>query len=430
MTEVISTTEVYCHACQSSHPARHIRDKGKILGMVDCPVSPWQTTLSDHAELFLQFRRQAGFTPEFRPPAERPYYFHYLSVTEECNCQCPVCFTASTPGTSQNHLTPAAAEQIATTALKNGVHTVVFIGGEPTIHPQLYELIEIFRRAKLHVWIATNGLQIAQTPEMAARLKSAGVAKVCLQFDTFDQETHLAIRGHRQIAAKVNAARAISEAGLILGLVCTVTSHNLKELSSFCRTVLAGPHPPQTIAIQAAAQSGRLATDSDKQITREEIVTSLIDGAAIAGLSSSHFWPIPICRPLNIFVHPDCAANTVAVITASGTDPLGHFVDMEKLLTRVAQMPARISRWTKFRLLTYALLTSVRRAGLILLVKHCFARLRGAQGVRFCFIGTGAFLRRDFHDLGRIERCASGVLTSSHCDSMCSYYSRQPFTQT
>lgn len=428
MAEVINHTEVFCHACASPHPARQLLDNGKIIGIVDCPVAPWQTTLSEHADLFLQFRQQAHYDPDFQAP-ERPYYFHYLAITDDCNCQCPVCFTAASPQTRNVYLTLDEAEQVAGTALKNGVQTVVFIGGEPTIHPQLFELIAIFRQAKLQVWIATNGMEIARTPQLAAQLKSVGVSKVCLQFDTLDAATHLAIRGHQKIDAKIAAAQAISDAGLVLGLVCTVTSHNLEELPSFCRSVMDWPQPPRTIAIQAAAHAGRLTTDTNTQITREEIVAALIKGQAIAGLTASHFWPIPIFQPLNIFVHPDCAANTVVVITATGISPLSRYVDMERLLGLAQQSPEIPASRARTRHLFFMVLKSIRWQGVKLLINHFFARMRGRAGVRMTFIGTGAFLRPDFLDTARINRCASGVLTTSGCDSLCRFYSKKPFNQ-
>lgn len=428
MAELIGETEVLCPDCRTPHPARQLHEAGKIVGEVDCPVAPWRTTLSDNAELFLQFRRQAGYDPQFRAPAKRPYYFHYLSITDDCNCRCPVCFTAAGPGHHRTALSLDAAQQAAETARANGAKTVVFIGGEPTIHPQLFELIATFRRVGLKVWIASNGLRLAEEPELAGRLKQSGVDKICLQFDSFDSDTHQAIRGHQQIATKRDAAHAISTAGLTLGLVCTVTPHNLAELGAFCRTALAWPQPPTTIAIQAAAESGRLTTDNDAPICREQIVASLIDGDAVDGLAGHHFWPIPIVRPLNIFVHADCSANTVAVITPTATTPLSTYLDVDRLFALVGRLPADMARPVLATRLGLAFLACLRRPAPGLLLRHLWARLRGKPGIRLCFIGTGAFLRRDFHDLARIERCASGVIAGRHCDSMCRYFSQKPFT--
>ncbi|MCM2358685.1 MAG: radical SAM protein [Geobacteraceae bacterium] len=426
MSEPINHTEVFCPECRCPHPAREFLADGKIIGAVACPVNPWQTVLSDHGELFLQFRRQARFDPDYQAPEERPFFFHYLAITDDCNCRCPICFTAAGHHAENRHLSLDEAQRVAETAVRNGVRTVVFVGGEPTVHPQLLELTGIFRRAGIRVWIASNGLRIAQDPGLATRLKRAGAAKVCLQLDSFDEATHLVMRGHGRIKEKIAAARAIADAGLLLGLVCTVTSHNLAELPSFCRTVLSWPRPPHTIAIQGAAHAGRLGTDRDNCITREDIVTSLVAGEAIPGLSFAHFQPIPVLRAMDIHLHPDCAANTVAVITRDGSEPLSAYLDTDKLMDLAAANPVISGYGARMGLLLMGL-RCVRSSGWRLLARHCIERLKGGRGVRFCFIGTGAFLRRDYLDMARIRRCASGSLAADGCESLCKSYSRQPF---
>jgi uncharacterized radical SAM superfamily Fe-S cluster-containing enzyme len=424
MAELVNHTEVYCHGCRTTHPARQVRDGGSIVGEVDCPVHPWRTTLSDHAELFLQFRRQTGFEPEFRAPEDRSYFFNYVSITDDCNCRCPVCFAAAGSCPSNFYLSNDEAEAIAANAVRNRARSVNIIGGEPTVHPRLLDIVAVFRRHGLKVALATNGLIIGRQPALAKQLKDAGVYKVCLQFDSFDPETHRVIRGHGNIGEKLAAARATTAAGMSLGLVCTVTSHNLPELSSFCRTALSWPDPPQSIAFQGAAHTGRLMIDREKVITREAIVASLVDGEAVAGLTTDHFWSIPVFRPLSVFVHPDCSANTVAVFSKKGVVPLSRYVAMDRLVALASSVPDTTSVYRNYFHLLLMAVKTVRPEGIVLLVKHLLARMTGQKGVGFCFIGTGAFLRRDFIDMSRINRCGSSGLTAGGCESLCAFHGK------
>lgn len=426
MTEFINHTEVYCHTCRIPHPARQLVSDGKIIGEVNCPVTPWQTTLSRHAELFMQFRQRAGFDPALKPPEERSFFFNYVTITDDCNCRCPVCFAAAGSHDSNFYLSVEEAEEVAATAVKKGAQSVNIIGGEPTLHPQLLDIVGVFRRHYLKVAIATNGLLLARQPDLASQLKAAGVSKICLQFDSFNPEIHRAIRGHGFIEEKMAAASATTAAGMSLGLVCTVTSHNLPELSAFCRTALSWPDPPNSIAFQGAAHSGRLTIDQETFITKEDIVTSLADGEAVAGLSTAHFWSFPVFRPFNIFVHPDCSANTVVVISEKAIEPLSHYIDMNRLVHLAASSPADVFAQTKILQVLLILLRTVRAAVVSLAIKHLWAKITGKQGIRFCFIGTGAFLRRDFMDMSRIKRCGSSELTASGCESLCAYHGKRP----
>lgn len=328
------------------------------------------------------------------------------------------------------YLTHDEAQVMVQTALKNGARTIILVGGEPTLHPRLPELIRLFRRAKLRVWLATNGLRIAEEPEFALQLKKAGLDKVHLQFDSFDPTTHRTIRGHEDISAKLTAARCVTEAGLELGLICTVTSHNLAELSSICRQIFAWPKPPANVIFQGVAHTGRLAVDNETHITREAIITSLIDGQTIPGLTQADFWPFPMFRPLHVYVHADCAANAIAVISDRGIVPASVYVDMDKFLVLTAQSPVCRHPRTRRRYLVMLAIKCLRPEGWRLLLQHAWGRLWGKTGVRMVFIGAGAFIGRDFHDLARIQRCGSGGLTANGCESLCAFHGKTPCNGT
>lgn len=425
MAETIDSTEVLCHDCQCNHPARLVLDGSSVLGVIDCPQRPKQLLLSQDAELFMQLRRQSGVAPNFRAPEPRPFFFHHLSITDDCDCNCPVCFADSGSHRDNFYLSLAEAGALVQVARHNGARTVILVGGEPTLHPQLIELIRLLRAGKLRVWLATNGLRIAREPALAFQLKKAGLEKVSLQLDSFHPATHQIMRGHGKIADKLEAARLLAAAGLDLGLICTVTSHNLAEIPSYCRQVLSWQNLPSSVIFQGAAHTGRLTVDVERHITREEIIDSLVRGEAVPGLKTAHFWPIPLFRPLSVFVHPDCAANTVAVVSARGVEPVAAYADMDRFLRLATEARPSSSPGTRKRYLLEMALKSLRVKGWRLLGRHLLDRLQGKRGARIVVIGTGAFLRRDFHDLARVQRCGSGALSGDGCESLCSFHSRR-----
>lgn len=426
MPELINHTEVFCRDCQCHHQARLTVERGRVIGLIDCPDGPKECLLSENAELFLRLRRQADFDPAFRAPEPRPFFFHHLPVTDDCNCSCPVCFADSGPKETNFYLSLTRADELARVAREQGARVILLVGGEPTLHPQLPDLIKQLRRAKLRVWLATNGLRIARKPDLARKLKEAGLDKVTLQLDSFQPEAHQAIRGHGRIAEKVAAARLVAAAGLDLGLVCTVTSHNLAELSSYCREVFSWESLPSTVIFQGAAHVGRLAVDQQRYITREEIVASLVQGQAVPGLRYADFWPIPVFRPLSVYVHPDCAANTMAVVGEHEVEAASSYADVDRFLALASgSAPERRTR-ARSRHLVALGLKCLTANGWKLLCRHAWDRILGRRGAKVVFIGTGAFLRPDFQDLGRVQRCGSGTLGESGCESLCSFHGKMP----
>ena len=71
-------------------------------------------------------------------------------------------------------------------------------GGEPTIHPQFFEILAAARARPIkHLMINTNGIRIAQEPEFVAKLAEFGKhgLEIYLQFDSMRPEVLKTLRG-------------------------------------------------------------------------------------------------------------------------------------------------------------------------------------------------------------------------------------------
>ncbi|MFE0186944.1 radical SAM protein [Streptomyces sp. NPDC058989] len=88
--------------------------------------------------------------------AQKPLKFAWLEVTGFCNESCDHCYADSSPqGTHGDMTVPdwkSVIEQLATM----GASDVQFIGGEPTLYPQLPELIAHAHRAGLSIEVFSN----------------------------------------------------------------------------------------------------------------------------------------------------------------------------------------------------------------------------------------------------------------------------------
>ncbi len=71
-------------------------------------------------------------------------------------------------------------------------------GGEPTIHPQFFEILDAAKRRKAikHLMVNTNGIRIAQEPDFAKRLKDYMPGfELYLQFDSLEEGPLKELRG-------------------------------------------------------------------------------------------------------------------------------------------------------------------------------------------------------------------------------------------
>lgn len=121
-----------------------------------------------------------------------------IEVNTACNLDCPVCFANA--GAGFNLTVPEVEAMLDRfVELEGHPEVVQFSGGEPTIHPDLLEMIEGAQRRDItHVMVNTNGLRIANDPEWFARFAELRPL-IYLQFDGLTDETYRAIRGSRSL---------------------------------------------------------------------------------------------------------------------------------------------------------------------------------------------------------------------------------------
>jgi hypothetical protein len=97
-------------------------------------------------------------------------------------------------------------------------------GGEPTLHPQFFEILAaVKRRPVRHLMINTNGLRIAREPGFAERLTEFMPRfEVYLQFDSLRREALLDLRGADLVRVRAQALEALERHGIATTLVVTL----------------------------------------------------------------------------------------------------------------------------------------------------------------------------------------------------------------
>jgi hypothetical protein len=103
-----------------------------------------------------------GTLPRDRPSELRPHRV-YVATTNHCNRACPWCSTCSSP---RGSVWIGLAEYLACFP-RAGEFEVQLEGGEPTIHPQFFELVELARQDPrcTRVIVVSNGVVLPREPE-------------------------------------------------------------------------------------------------------------------------------------------------------------------------------------------------------------------------------------------------------------------------
>src|SRR5512135_1903327 len=108
-----------------------------------------------------------------------------VSVIDHCNLRCVYCMPLSGLkfARSDDLLSPAEIERVVRSAVSVGFRKVRLTGGEPTLRPDLLDIVErLGRVAGLHdIAMTTNGILL---PRLAEPLARAGLRRVNIHIDT------------------------------------------------------------------------------------------------------------------------------------------------------------------------------------------------------------------------------------------------------
>ncbi len=169
--------------------------------------------------------------------------FAVWNFTNRCNLSCKHCYQDSEHNSLENELTLNEKLDLVDEMGHEYMPMLAISGGEPTISK---DLIPVLRRAKsygMHTTIATNGTTM--TPELAGRLRSAGLRYVEISLDSVNADKHDAFRGVKGMWAKAveGAKTVVATEGLRLGIAMCVHQGNIDEVAdmiSFAEDIGAG----------------------------------------------------------------------------------------------------------------------------------------------------------------------------------------------
>jgi MoaA/NifB/PqqE/SkfB family radical SAM enzyme len=133
--------------------------------------------------------------------------FCQVALTNACNAACGFCSFARLP--KDKWVIPETAELArAIEALAGrGVGYVVFVGGEPLLHPGLSELIAHARALGMASLICTNGSLLHE--DNIERLQRAGLKGVIISIDAPSEEKHDANRGIKGLCGRIREANRL-----------------------------------------------------------------------------------------------------------------------------------------------------------------------------------------------------------------------------
>jgi mycofactocin radical SAM maturase len=152
-------------------------------------------------------------------------------LTYACNLSCVHCLSSS-GRRDPRELSTAECKAVIDELARMQVFYVNIGGGEPTVRPDFWELVDYATAHRVGVKFSTNGVRI--TPEVARRLAASDYVDVQISLDGATAEVNDAVRGHGSYDTALRAMRNLTDAGFRgFKLSVVVTRHNVGQLDEF-----------------------------------------------------------------------------------------------------------------------------------------------------------------------------------------------------
>ncbi len=334
-----------------------------------------------------------------------------VEIVRGCNLSCPTCYADSPKASNDAELGllpfDAFVEQVRTVLdRQDRIDILQLSGGEPTLHPELFRIIEwLAREGRVSdVLLTTNGIKLAD-PLFMERLQAIvprGRFAVYLQFDGTQKSGQVALRGGDFRSIRERAMHACQLAQIPVALVMTV-SHDTKFGCGSALAYALSDDNVRWVVYQPEFMSGR--NEPQKRLEVPINVADVIHSIARGGILNLGSWiPLPCSDP-------NCGMVGFLVRIGGRWQPISNILDVNVFTPLIVN---RVNFDTDDSLSscgcdTFSLRDYLERLGL------------SRRDVKMVFIKP--FMDVRTWDVARIATCCTHVLTPEGVmDSFCRYY--------
>jgi 7,8-dihydro-6-hydroxymethylpterin dimethyltransferase len=250
-----------------------------------------------------------------------------VEITDHCNLRCPVCYANSGPHRPGFRDLAAVERMLDAVVANEGEPDVVQLsGGEPTLHPELFAILDAARRRPIkHLMLNTNGIRIANEKGFAERLAQYGAGfEVYLQWDSLRPEALKALRGVDLSSARERALDQLNRVGVSTTLVMTVARGvNDREIGSVIEYATK-QRCVRGVTLQPVQHAGRTEhyDPGSQRLTLTEVRQMILDQTTL--FAPADIIPVPC--------NPDALAMGYAIKDGDVFHPLTHLLPPEVLL--------------------------------------------------------------------------------------------------
>jgi 7,8-dihydro-6-hydroxymethylpterin dimethyltransferase len=338
-------TQSLCSKCLRRVDAKIIFEDEKVFMLKNCPthghekvliatdVEYYRTTrnYAKRSEIPKRFNTATHFGCPYDcglcPDHEQHSCVTVLEVTDRCNLTCPTCYAMSSPHYGRHRTLGEIEKMLDAIVANEGEPDVVQIsGGEPTIHPQFFEILDLAKTKPIrHLMLNTNGIRIAKDVNFVEKLATyMPDFEIYLQFDSFKPEALKILRGQDLTEVRRKAIDNLNKFNLSTTLVVTLQDGlNTDEIGEIIAYALKQPCI-RGVTFQPTQVAGRLENFNPEtdRYTLTQVRQAIIDQTNL--FTAADIIPVPC--------NPDALAMGYALKIEGEVIPLTRYINPQDLL--------------------------------------------------------------------------------------------------
>lgn len=156
-----------------------------------------------------------------------------LYITNRCQWRCQHCFLVQARRIGVGELALQQVLAILDEAMARKVFMVIIAGGEPLLHPQIFDIIKAVKARNMQPLLGITGTGI--TDNIARQLRDSGIRIVQISLDSHQAATHDSLRGQGSFQDTLHGVAILRRHGIEVNASVCVHKGNHTELDSILR---------------------------------------------------------------------------------------------------------------------------------------------------------------------------------------------------
>ncbi len=156
----------------------------------------------------------------------------WISLTDICNNKCTWCYEQGNHADKLKYIERETIKKILATMPIVGIKKCILIGGEPTLHPELHEIISDLKEKNLSVSLISNGRQFTKRSNVE-KLKATKLDSLMLSIHGWSEETYfrftLSKHGFKELKTSI---RLLQEYKIPFGINVVISKFTSNEIDN------------------------------------------------------------------------------------------------------------------------------------------------------------------------------------------------------